>query len=61
MNEIEFENFEIKIEVYDLNEFKQNILIGLHSIGLSTLYRNPNHEIFNSWLPLFHPKEDLKP
>ncbi|CAD8189110.1 unnamed protein product [Paramecium pentaurelia] len=61
MNSIEFESFEIKIEVYDLKQFGQNQLIGIYSVGISTLYRNPAHEIFNTWLPLVHPKQGLEP
>lgn len=61
MNTIEFESFEIKIEVYDQKQFGQNQLVGVYSVGLSTLYRNPAHEIFNNWLPLVHPKFGLEP
>ena len=60
MNEIDFENFEAKLEVFDQNAFFQNELIGSHSIGLATLYRNPSHEIYNKWLPLINPKDVKK-
>lgn len=61
MNTIEFESFECKIEVYDLKQFGANQLVGIYSVGISTLYRNPQHEIYNSWLPLVHPKFGLEP
>ena len=47
---------EILFEVFDMNDFTLNPLIGAHSIGLATLYRNMNHEFHNSWLPLESPK-----
>ena len=52
MNTIEFEQFEIKIECFDLKQFGSNQLVGIYSVGISTLYRNPGHEIFNKWLSL---------
>jgi hypothetical protein len=58
---VEFESFEIKIEVMDFKSFGTNQLVGQYSIGLSTLFRNPQHEIFNTWLPLTHPLEGLDP
>ncbi len=33
----------------------------MYSIGLSTLFRNPQHEVFNTWLPITHPNEGLEP
>lgn len=57
MTDIEFENFEILLEAYDYNDFSTNKLIGLYSIGMSTLYRSPKHEFFNHWVPLNHPSK----
>jgi hypothetical protein len=61
LNNNELENNEILLEVLDFNEFGANLLIGLYSIGLSTLFRNVNSEIFNTWLPLIHPEKGLEP
>jgi hypothetical protein len=60
MNHIEVENFEILIECIDLNEFTTNSLIGSFSIGLATLYKKSNHEIFNSWVMLTHPDHEAE-
>jgi hypothetical protein len=54
MNRYELEQFELIFEVYDHHEWSSHELIGLHKIGLSTLYRSPNHQLNNKWLPLTH-------
>ena len=56
MNQYELETFELIVEVYDYNPMMTNELIGYHSIGLSTLYRNLNHEFYKIWLTLFNPE-----
>ena len=61
INDIEFEKFEILIEVIDMNKFATNSLIGHYSIGLATLYRSSNHELYNTWLALTNPKNNLEP
>ena len=61
INDIEFEKFEILIEVIDMNKFQTNSLIGLYSIGLATLYRSSNRELYNTWLALMHPSHNLEP
>jgi hypothetical protein len=62
----EFENGELVLEVWDSsgNWFGDNKagylggwiygekLIGEYSIGLSTLFRSPNHELYRKWLRL---------
>ena len=55
MNQYELETFELIVEVYDYNALMTNELIGYHSIGLSTLYRNLNHEFYRVWVTLFNP------
>ena len=45
----------------DYNEFLPNELIGMYSIGLSTLYRNSNHEYYRNWISLIHPDKGLEP
>ena len=55
MNQYELETFELILEVYDYNAVKTNELIGLSSIGLSTLYRNLNHEFYRVWIALYNP------
>lgn len=55
MNQYELETFEIIVQVYDYNPVLSNEMIGMHSIGLSTLYRNLNHEFNRVWLTLFNP------
>jgi Ca2+-dependent lipid-binding protein len=57
MNQYELETFELIIEVYDYNAVLSNVLIGSCSIGLSTLYRNLNHEFHRVWLALTNPEE----
>ncbi len=54
MNQHELETFEINLEVYDYNAIMTNEIIGFHSIGLSTLYRNLNHEFYKVWVSLFN-------
>ena len=61
MSDVEFEKFEILIEVWDMNKFEANSLIGGYSIGLATLYRSSFHEIYNTWLVLCHPDHGLVP
>ena len=60
MNEYELETFELIIELYDHNPIFQNELIGQYSIGLSTLHRSLNHEIYKTWIGLFHPEDYSK-
>ena len=54
MNQYELETFELNLEVYDHNALLANALIGQYSIGLSTLYRNLNHEFYKVWVGLFN-------
>ena len=54
MNTYELETFEMVIELYDHNAVFVNELIGIYSVGLSTLYRNTNHEFYKVWLGMFH-------
>ena len=61
INDMEFEKFEILLEVIDMNKFTTNSLIGRYSVGLATLYRSSNHELYNTWLVLTHPESDLEP
>lgn len=56
MNQYELESFELIVEVFDYNPVMTNELIGSASIGLSTLYRNLNHEFNRVWLTLFNTK-----
>lgn len=53
MNQYELETFELNMELYDHNALLANELIGQYSIGLSTLYRNLNHEFYKVWVGLF--------
>jgi len=52
----EFQTGELIVEMYSKNRFFGNSLIGNYSIGLSTLYKNANHEYFNVWLSLTNPE-----
>lgn len=54
MNQYELETFEMNIELFDHNDVFIDELIGIYSIGLSTLYRNTNHEFYKTWVSLFH-------
>ena len=57
MNQYELETFELLIECYDYNSLLTDELIGFQSVGLSTLYRNLNHEFYRVWFSLFNPEE----
>ena len=52
MNELEKEQWEIKIEAWAYSGFVKNSLIGSSSIGLATLYSRAGHELYQTWLPL---------
>ncbi|EGR34566.1 hypothetical protein IMG5_007260 [Ichthyophthirius multifiliis] len=56
LSDVEFEGTEILIQAFSQNPFRQNELIGQQSIGISTLYRSNNHELFKVWLPLINPQ-----
>lgn len=60
MNQYELETFEMVIELYDHNAVFANELIGQYTVGLSTLYRNTNHEFYKVWLGLFHKENPNK-
>lgn len=57
MNDFELETFEIIMELYDHNAVFQNELIGVYSIGLSTLHRSLNHEFYRQWVGVFNPED----
>jgi len=57
MNSNELETFELILELFDHNAVFRNVLIGQYSIGLSTLYRNLNHEFYKVWVGTFDPEE----
>ena len=52
----DFETAELRFEVWNRNRFFDNELIGMYSVGLSTLYRNAGHEFYQVWLTLTSPK-----
>ena len=54
MNQYELETFEMNIDLYDHNALLTNELIGSYSIGLSTLYRNTNHEFYKKWVTIWN-------
>ncbi len=56
LTEQEFQTGELMVEMYSKNRFFGNSLIGNYSIGLSTLYKNANHEYYNVWLTLSNPE-----
>jgi hypothetical protein len=56
LNKLELEMMELIFEVYDYNPIMPNELIGTHSIGLSTMYRNFNRQFYKTWVSLFTPK-----
>jgi hypothetical protein len=47
--------------VYAYNTVDLDRLIGSYSIGLSTLYRNFNHEFYKTWLTLFNTSSPKEP
>jgi hypothetical protein len=57
LNKYELETFELNLELYDHNALLSNEMIGHYSIGLSTLYRNLNHEFYRVWIGMFN-KDD---
>jgi len=56
MSPVELQTFELIIECLHYNNFMSNRLIGQFSIGLSTLHKQRNHEIFQAWLTLLNPE-----
>ena len=58
MTEQQLQSTDLAIEVWSKNRFSSNDLIGLYQIGLSTLYKNANHEFYNMWLVLYNQDED---
>ena len=56
LSEQEFQTGELMFELYSKNNFVGNSLIGCYSVGLSTLYKNANHEYYNVWLTLSNPE-----
>jgi hypothetical protein len=42
------------IELFDRNYVLSNEVIGQYSVGLSTLYRNTNHEFYKTWISLWN-------
>ena len=44
----------MNIELYCANFFYVDEIIGQYSIALSTLYRNPGHEFYKTWISVFH-------
>lgn len=61
LTDYELETWELKVECMDFNAFFRNTLIGGFSLGLSTIYRNSNHEFFNIWMTLLHPEYGSQP
>ena len=55
LSKTDIQRSELNIEVWSKNNFFGNSLIGTYAIGLFTLYRNSNHEFYNSWLTLTNP------
>lgn len=60
MNQGELETFELIFQLCDYNDFASNQIIGVYSMGLSTIYRHANHEFHKVWLRLVDPN-DLNP
>lgn len=56
MNRMELETFELNFEVQDQNSWFTNSLVGSYSVGLSTMYRCPNSEIYKKWLRISKPE-----
>ena len=54
MNQYELETFEMNIVLYCANAVFIDEQIGQYSIGLSTLYRNSNHEFYKTWISVFN-------
>ena len=50
----------MNIDLYDHNALLTNELIGQYSIGLSTLYRNTNHEFYKKWITMWNKDEPNK-
>ena len=60
MNQYELETFEMNIELYCANALFIDEQIGQYSIGLSTLYRNSNHEFYKNWISVFNRENPNK-
>jgi hypothetical protein len=60
LNKYELETFELIFQLVDHNEIQQNEVIGLYSVGLSSIYRHAKHEFHRIWLRLVNPNTDNK-
>ena len=60
LNKWELETLEISFEVCDQYRWLSNSLIGSYSIGLSTMYRYPNSDLYKKWLRLSKPESPTK-
>jgi hypothetical protein len=45
-------------QLCDYNNFTSNQIIGVYSMGLSTIYRHANHEFHKVWLRLVDPNDN---
>ena len=53
------ETMEMIIKVKQNQAFRTDYDIGSYSIGLSTLYRKENRELYKTWLQISDPKSPL--
>ena len=61
MNNYELESFELILQLFNYHTVYENEIIGQYSIGLSTMYRNANHEYYRTWVQLVDPAVDGNP
>jgi hypothetical protein len=60
LGEQDFSKNQICIGVYDANAVMKNELIGNYSFSFSSVYKKPNHEVFNQWVALANSEKALK-
>jgi hypothetical protein len=59
LSDTELKKFEILLEVLDMSDFKLNKLVGSESINLNTLYQSMDHELYQQWLTLTNPNDNM--
>ena len=56
LNELQMQQYELNVSIYDQSDFFSNKLVGSGSIGLHYLYEQSGHEIFQRWISITHPE-----
>lgn len=57
LTELEKEQYEITLTIFDHSDFLANKIVGSASIGLGYLYNQSRHEIYYKWITIKHPED----